>query len=303
MKDKKLVDLVAYLGPHGTFSEEATFAYFGKDAAFKMCSTNEGVVQAVAAGTVAAGVDVGIVAFENSIEGTVHATQDAIINSPNVKVAGEFILPIQQNLIGKYSDISLSKIVEVASHPQALAQCIRWLEENLNDGVRFVELAGQSTAQAVKDLHIAGRRQAAIGSKAAAEFYRKHILVEGIQDGENNETRFLVLGRTEDNPPAGQNKTSVLFEVPDVSGSLCGALQILAALEINLTFIQSRPSKRKLGEYVFWIDLDGHRGQDEVRVALKKMAEKTDSLRILGSYPKARKSVVVSPEQVAGYLR
>lgn len=272
---------VGYFGPHGTFSEQAALDFYGKDCNFEMLSTNQAVVEGVDSGE----VDEGIVAFQNSYEGAVSRTQDALIAFEKVKVKAEFLLPIVQNLIVVSSEITLEQITEVSSHPQALSQCKERLRRILGD-VEIVELAGGSTAQAVENLSSCGNGAAAIGSRAAAEHYGCYILAEGIQDGENNVTRFLALAREEDNPPTGQDKTSLIFKVLDRPGGLVDAIGTFKALHINMSNLQSRPLKGELGEAIFLVDIHGHREDPKVRVALEEMRQEVTDLRVLGSYPR-----------------
>ena len=226
-------------------------------------------------------VDEGIVAIENSLEGPVSETLDAMTRTEGVFIRAELVLPIEHQLIAapgtRLEDVSIVK-----SHPQALAQCRRFLETRLP---RARLEAALSTAAAVSD---ATRTPgaAAIGSRRAAELTGGTILAEHVQDVALNKTRFLIIGR-EDTPPSGDDKTSIAFTVAhDQPGSLIGVLEELSKRALNMTRIESRPSREDLGIYVFLIDFQGHRSDAVVSEALEAVKRKSTYFRLFGSYPR-----------------
>ncbi|MBS7287957.1 MAG: prephenate dehydratase [Candidatus Freyarchaeota archaeon] len=273
---------VAYLGPRGTFTEEATRKFFNEiDAELIPITTISGVISMIEEGH----ADMGVLPIENSVEGSVTTTLDLLVRS-NVKICGEIILPIEHSLIGK-EKIGFNEITAVYSHPQALAQCRNFLAKNLPQA-RLHETS--STAEAVRLVALSDAHDvAAIGSVAAAELYGLLILARGIQDEQTNETRFAVIG-TRLMPLTGDDKTSIaIFLLQDRPGALCEVLEEFKERNINLTRIESRPSKKILGDYIFFIDLEGHIEQPEVRESIERISSKAGFVKILGSFPKARR--------------
>ncbi len=274
---------VYYLGPPGSFGEQAAIRFLKQqslEAELTPLQTHANIVHAVNESN----GDYGVVAIENSIEGAVNETMDAILHEHRVWVCHEIVLPIEQQLItapGRgFDDIQV-----VMSHPQGLAQCRRFLEARL-PRVRFE--AAFSTAGAVEEaLRTPGA--AAIASRLAAEVLGGVILAENIQDANNNKTRFFVLGR-KDAGPTGDDKTSIAFTVPDRPGSVVSVMQEFSNRSINLTRIESRPSREELGKYVFLLDFQGHRLDKKPEVALAAMIASGARLmpdgRPLGSYPR-----------------
>ena len=269
---------VAFLGPRGTFCEQAARVHFRDvNAIFDERPSIADVFRSVRAHE----VDSGVVPIENSNEGSVVATLD-LLSESGLKICGEVILCIRHNLIVR-PDAELNEIKEVASHSQALAQCRRYLEENLPNA-KLVETG--STATAVK---LASERDgvAAIGTELAGQLYGMKVLASGIEDSQQNHTRFFVLGR-DDHEPTGKDGTSVLFAVRHRPGSLHEALGALSNRMINLTKIESRPARGKPWEYVFFCDFEGHRKDLKCQEALEDLQRKTVDLKILGSYPRAQ---------------
>jgi len=272
---------VAFLGPAGTFTEEALRA-----------SRPAGPVEEVPYGTVFETVmavqnghaERAVVPIENSLEGSVTATLDALAGeAENVRIAAEVAHPVRHCLIAG-EGLELEGVRRVLSHPQALAQCTRFLRERLPG----VELASStSTAGAVKAVAEGSRPDAAIGPRLAAELYGGRVLAEGVEDRPDNMTRFVWLAPAGEPPLGEPSKTSVVFwgfndESP---GALVDVLGEFAARGINLTKIESRPRRLSLGHYMFFADLDGGAGEARVAEALEALRGRVEALRVLGSYP------------------
>jgi len=269
---------VAYLGPRGTFSEEAARKYFtGQPSIYAAVDNVKDIFRLVSTGE----VDYGVVPVENSIEGSVNIVLDMLLEM-DCMVYGEVEVRIRHNLIAR-PGMGLQDIRVVLSHPQALAQCRPFLEENLPKA-RIMESA--STAAAVRR---ASRLKgaAAIGTELAAQIYDMDVIAKGIESNPNNYTRFLVISRG-DHPPTGRDKTSIIFSVPHRPGALHRALQPLASRNINLTRIESRPARMTPWDYLFYCDFEGHRMEEPCLEALKELEKACTMLKVLGSYPRAR---------------
>lgn len=269
---------VAFLGPAGTFCEQAAKKFFvGAPASFVECLSIPEVFRAVGAGD----ASFGVIPIENSLEGSVSLALDLLLES-DLKVCGEIEERVCHNLMAK-PGTKMGEIRIVISHPQALAQCRKFIEKNLRHA-KIKE--ANSTAMAVK---IAKRVKgaAAIGTELAAEIYGMEILARDIEDWPNNFTRFLVLSRS-DSKPTGNDKTSIIFSVKHVPGALYQALEIFARKKINLTKIESRPTRKKPWEYLFYCDFEGHKDDPTCNEALRELGRKCVFMKILGSYPKAR---------------
>jgi chorismate mutase/prephenate dehydratase len=267
---------VAFLGPRGTFTEEASRKIFPESGIdFRACSTIFDTFRTVSSG----GASYGVVPVENSTEGSVNTTLDLLVDS-DLLVWAEIDLPISHNLIVK-PGTNLKDLKIILSHPQALAQCRRYLEEHYR-GVELKETS--STGNAVKLLEEL-EDAAAISTSLAAEIYGMEIAAKAIQDNSQNFTRFFVLSK-KDREVTGRDKTSILFSVKHVPGALFSALKIFAERGINLTKIESRPTKQKQWEYVFFIDFEGHRSSKDVSEALERLRGETLFLKIVGSYPR-----------------
>lgn len=267
---------IAFLGPAGTFTHAAARELFGPSADYANVSTIDGVFEAVRYGDCAYGV----VPIENSTEGSVTNTVDSLIDSDEIVIGRELHLAVNQCLISTATD--LASIERVYSHPQALAQCRGWLAAHLR---RAHCIQAASTAAAVQQA-TDDSGAAAIASRLAAHLYGVPILREQIQDIADNTTRFAVLGIS-DSPRTGRDKTTIVFAVHDGRGALLRVLQIFDDHHINLTRIESRPSRRKAWDYVFLADLDGHRDEPNVKQALMILRARCPMLRMLGSYPKS----------------
>lgn len=273
-------DRIAYLGPAGTFCEEAARRYKGlEDGQLVPCRSIREVFKIVEQGSVKSGV----VPIENSYEGAVNQTLDLMTGEHNIKFAGEIIIPIQQNLL-THPGVTDIEIDCILSHSQALAQCQDYLHAHY-PGVALLEVP--STAEAARLVATSGETWAAIANRAAAEAYGLEILAADIQDQSNNATRFVVLGR-EDSCYVPGSKTSLLIYVLDRPGALFEVLQEFSIREINLCKIESRPARTRMGDYLFFIDIEGHRQEDRVNKALAAVQVSAAGVRILGSYPTDR---------------
>ena len=267
---------VAFLGPDGTFSHQAASRQFGAQVDLVPVTTMRDVFTLTERGD----THFGVVPVENTIEGPITVTFDALVET-NVTICGEIKLEIAQHLMSRSG--RLEDIQRVASHPQPLAQCRRWLETNL-PGVESVETT--STAAAAQLAH-ADPKVASIGSEVTAEVYDLLTIASNIQDQRGNTTRFLVIGR-ETPAPSGQDLTSAVFTVRrDQAGALHDLLGPFARHGVNLTAVQSRPMKGKPWEYIFIVDLEGHQQDVAVRRALEEAARVSASHKILGSFPRA----------------
>jgi len=269
---------VGFLGPEGTFTQAAVYSHFGHSVRALPCATIDEVFQEVESSV----ADFGVVPIENSTEGPVNNTLDMFLTSP-LKISGEIELRIEQHLLGRLD--SLDKVERVCAHEQALAQCRGWLREYLP----HVELIGVSS-------NAVGARRArdesgtvAIGGDAAAEVYELKIMVNNIEDRADNATRFLVIGRNLLSA-SGDDKTTILVSTSDTGGGagvLYSLLKPFSRHKINITRIESRPSRRKNWDYVFFLDLDGHAEDAPLADALAELEEISSLFRVLGAYPKS----------------
>lgn len=263
---------VAYLGPAGTFTHLAALKKFGKKSQYIAAASIDEVFENVEKEEVAYGV----VPIENSIEGVVNYTLDMFFDSP-LKICSEITLNISHALLGNRGN----KIKRLYSNPQVFAQCRKWLLRNAKE-VELIPTA--STAKAA----LAAKRDrygACIGNKILARLYGLRVIASPIEDSSSNITRFLVIGKN-DSSPSGKDKTSILCSVKDKVGALHDILFAFKRYKINLTKIESRPSKKKPWEYYFFIDFEGHRDSGKVKKALKELTEQCIFVKILGSYPK-----------------
>ncbi len=266
---------LCHLGPPGTFGESAAFAW-APDAEFLPVPSHAAVVAAVDGGA----ADAGVLAIENSIEGSVSETVDLLIHDTGLALAGEVIVPVEHCLIARELG---GRVDVVYSHPQALAQCRKYLERELP--AARVE-ATLSTVAGVERA-LGEPAAAAIGSARAAARFSAQVLARGIQDRIDNVTRFVIVAR-HDAEPTGRDKTSLAFKTAhDRPGTLVDVLAELASRGLNLTKIESRPSRDALGIYVFLLDLEGHRRDPAVAEALERLSDKTSWLKVFGSYPRA----------------
>jgi len=264
---------VAFFGPLATFTHLAALRHFGSSASFMPVESIRDVFDAVEAGK----AGFGVVPVENSNEGVVSYTLDMFMDY-DLKVSAEVMLEISHNLLSKSGD--KAKIKKIYSNPQAAAQCRRWLELNL-PGVSILE--STSTAKAA-ELASVDDEAAAIASELAAKIYDLRFFEKNIEDIKHNYTRFLVISK-EFPPKTGRDKTSIMFSIKDRPGALYDILSPFKRAKINLTKIESRPSKRKAWEYIFFVDMEGHIDDKKVRKAVDTMKENCLYVKILGSYP------------------
>lgn len=282
---------IGFQGEHGAYSEEAIFKQFGREVeAVPTASIHE-----VFSLTEAGAVDVGVVPVENSVEGSINETYDMLLSS-NLTVVGEVILRVVHCLIALRS-AKLRGIKVIYSHPQALAQCRGFVTSLGVEPVVTYDTAG--SVKMIKERRLEGA--AAIAGERAAAIYGLRVLKKGIEDYSTNSTRFLIVAREAREGHEGVSprrpgrggvsrgtKTSLIFAVPHTPGSLYNALEIFAHERINLTKIESRPTKEHPWEYYFFVDFQGHREDAKVVRVLSELAKKTTFLKVLGSYPSSR---------------
>lgn len=269
---------IGFLGPEGTFTQTAVYKHFGHSVRALPFHTIDEVFQEVECGA----ADFGVVPIENSTEGSVNNTLDMFLTSP-LKISGEIELKIEQHLMSKVK--GLENIERICAHEQSLAQCRGWIRENLP----HIELIGMSS-------NAAGARRArdedgtaAIGPQVAADVYELDIMVNNIEDRPDNATRFLVIGRKL-LAPSGDDKTTILVSTSDTAGGagvLHHLLQPLAEHGVSMTRIESRPSRRRKWDYVFFIDIEGHAEDSPVSDALAQLKKTSSLFKVLGAYPKA----------------
>ena len=267
---------VAFQGERGAYSESAVYTFFGATADVKPCRDLAEVFESVDKQE----AQFGVVPVENSLEGSVNQTYDLFLTY-NLKVCGEIIIRISHCLIAN-PNTSLAAVKTVYSHPQALAQCRSFLERLGRELIPTYDTAGS-----VKMLKEKGLKEAAaVASEKAAEIYGMKILAREIEDNPENYTRFFVLSK-EDSPMTGKDKTSIIFAASHTPGSLYHALGEFAKRNINLTKIESRPTRQKPWEYNFYLDFEGHRTEENCAAALKALEKSALFIKILGSYSKA----------------
>ncbi|MYE06557.1 MAG: prephenate dehydratase [Chloroflexi bacterium] len=271
---------IAYLGPAGTFTEQAAVLFAGENAQTELVPypSITASAQAVAQNE----ADLAIVPFENSLAGAVGETHDLIIHQLDLYIRDELVIPIEHCLIVA-PGADTSEIREIYSHPQALGQCQRYLARRFPNARTEATL---STAQAVGRVIDLGDQVAAIAPRRAAQLHDAQILEFGIEDDHRNATRFVVLAH-QDHEPTGDDRSTLLFSTANKPGALLSVLQHFADAGINLTRIESRPARERLGTYLFLIDCDGHRTDPALANALERMQPHLQQLRIIGSYPKA----------------
>jgi chorismate mutase/prephenate dehydratase len=265
---------IGYLGPAGSFSHNAAMLKFGQSVEYEPLSDITSIFDEVSKGH----CDLGLAPVENTMGGGVIETLDALIDS-DVKVCAEVLMAIHHNLLG---NCSMEQVEKIYSKPEVFAQCRNWLSATFK-GTQTISVA--STARAAQ-LVAEEPNTAAIGSSVAAELYGLRVICENIEDIANNVTRFLVISR-EDSKPTDEDKTAILFCTAHKTGALAEVLDIFKRYDINMTNIESRPSRKRQWEYYFFVDFLGHRTEKHVQNGLKESRKHCLQLSILGSFPRA----------------
>jgi prephenate dehydratase len=281
---------IGYFGPEGTYTQEAMLlsaAEFGLDVEEVPLPTIYDTVMAVHDGV----VERGLVPIENSMEGSVNATLDALAHETDtVEIVGEVVMAIRQCLITR-TELALTEIETVVSHPQANAQCARFIRESLPQAR---VMAGSSTAEAVRTIAAHDGPWAALGNRTAAQRYGCLVLADGVEDVSGNETRFVWLARSGAERPSGTDsdpfKSAIVFwgAGTERPGWLAACLSAFAQRGVNLTRIESRPRRRGLGSYMFFVDLEGRVSDPHVQAGLEGLREHAEVVRVIGSFPAAR---------------
>lgn len=266
---------ITYLGPEATFTHMAAQEKFGSSCDYIPAKSIPDVFAEVSRGK----ADYGVVPVESSTEGVVSYTLDMFVDS-DLKISSEVFLEVSHNLL---ANCKLEEVKRIYSHPQAIAQSRLWVESHLPQA-EIIEVS--STAQAAQ-LASKEKNSAAIASRLAGQLYNLRIIGERIEDNPENFTRFMVIGKTL-SEPSSRDKTSIMFAIKDRVGALHDILGPFAGHRINLTKIESRPSRRKAWEYIFFVDLEGHVADSRVRQALDEVEKECLSLKVLGSYPAGR---------------
>ena len=269
--EKKII--VAYLGPAGTFSEQAVYRYFGMAVNALPCGSIDEVFRAAEAGT----ADFGVVPIENSTEGAINRTLDLLMQTP-LTIGSEVSIPIQHNLMtlsGKMDGVHT-----ICAHSQALAQCQGWLNQHYPNILRHAVSSNAEAARiASEDVEVA-----AIAGEMASKRYGLQVVNAHIQDEPQNRTRFAVIGRKE-TEPSGKDQTSLLLSVQNKAGAVYKMLEPLEKYDVSMTRLESRPAKTGNWEYYFFVDIDGHVREEKVRRALAELKDRVVYFKVLGSYP------------------
>ncbi len=278
--NKEIKELL-FLGPEGTYCEVAKNQIaaalpFSVPAQIPL-STVKSIIDYTDQNEFAAAV----LPIENSIEGIVRETMDNLLNikDPSLQITAETVVPVNHCLVSKAKDIK--KIKKIISHPQALAQCRNFIQKTFSDDIEQIEKA--STSRAAKELIDLDDSFAAISNKRSAELFGLNILAKNINDEKDNKTRFVFLSRSKTSP-SGNDKTSIAFVTKNQPGALVKVLNVFDSLNINLLYIDSRPSKKNLGEYVFFTDFEGHIEDEPSRKVLDLIKLNTNYIKVLGSY-------------------
>ncbi len=265
--------VIAYLGPPGTFTQAALINHFGAECEQRSC----GSIDEVFSVTESDGADVCVVPIENSTEGIVNNTQDCLVDT-SLNIVGEEVVDIAHNLLVASDDVAF-EIQAIASHKQSLAQCRQWIQAYYPDA-ELIEC--ESNADAAQQVS-SEKGIAAIAGNIAADLYGLTVAAKGIQDKDHNRTRFLVLSK-ESTAATGHDKTSILVYTENKPGALFRALEPFENLQVSLTKIDSRPSKKEAWEYVFFIDFEGHKDDSTVNELFSRLEERTQHVKVLGSY-------------------
>jgi len=264
---------IAYLGPVATFTNLAALKRFGSQVEYIPCNTIADVFLEVERDD----ANYGVVPIENSIEGAVSHTLDMFVDS-DLKICAQIILDVSHNLLSNYPK---GEIRHIYSNPQVFGQCRIWLKENMGAKVELIEVSSTTRAAQIATCE---KYSACIASILAAKVYKLNVIAGDIEDSPHNITRFLVIGKA-DVLSTGKDRTSVIFSIKDKVGALQDMLMPFKKHKINLTKIESRPSKKKAWDYYFFVDLDGHRDNPKVKNALSELENKCTFLKVLGSYP------------------
>ncbi len=290
MLNFETVKTIAYLGPQASFTEMA------KDKFCERFNINAYPTPLQTIRQVVEYVDdtensLGVLAVENSIEGTVRESLDNLLitKNPNIKILSECYMPINHCLLARTTEFS--SITGIISHPQALAQCQNFIHDEMPFNVNIIEAS--STAEAARSLQNYNLTYAAIGSAKTAETYNLNILKENINDDKTNQTRFILIGDFE-TEETGKDKTSLIFSTENKPGALLNVLNVFMENHINLSYIASRPSKHKFGEYIFVVNFDGHIHNPYIMKTIQQVKDRTTNLRFLGSYEKG--DAIVLPQ-------
>lgn len=277
----KDINEILYLGPEGTYCEIAKNQFVSlipsSDLKQTTFSTVKSIIEYVDKNEHAAG----IIPIENSIEGIVRETMDNLLNvkDENLKITAETVIPVNHCLVSKAKDIK--KIKKIISHPQALAQCQNFVSKTFGTDIEQIEKA--STGRAAQELSTLDESYAAIANKRTAELFKLNILAKNINDELDNKTRFVLISRST-TTATGEDKTSIAFVTKNQPGALVKVLNVFDSLNINLLYIDSRPSKKNLGEYVFFVDFEGHINDEPARKVLDLIKLNTNYIKLLGSY-------------------
>ena len=277
----KDINEILYLGPEGTYCEIAKNQFISlipsSDLKQTTFSTVKSIIEYVDKNEHAAG----IIPIENSIEGIVRETMDNLLNvkDENLKITAETVIPVNHCLVSKAKDIK--KIKKIISHPQALAQCQNFVSKTFGTDIEQIEKA--STGRAAQELSTLDESYAAIANKRTAELFKLNILAKNINDELDNKTRFVLISRST-TTATGEDKTSIAFVTKNQPGALVKVLNVFDSLNINLLYIDSRPSKKNLGEYVFFVDFEGHINDEPAKKVLDLIKLNTNYIKLLGSY-------------------
>lgn len=269
---------IGFLGPKGTFSQEAVKKYIkGRNDCIEVdFNTISDLILAVQNDSIKEAVT----PIENSLEGAINVTLDMLAADVDLTIKAEVVIAVRQNLLVK-KGTDLKNIKQVLSHPQPIGQCRKYLAAEFPEAqIKYV----YSTSSAAEEVANGAGDMAAIGSTIAAEVYGLDIAARGIHDGDNNFTRFVVLSK-ENSGRTGNDKTSIVFSTENKPGSLYRILDIFNLWDINMMRIESRPAKNQLGRYIFFVDISGHCDDEDVKSALTMIRRKTSFFKFLGSYP------------------
>ncbi len=268
---------ISYLGPAGTYSEEAARSRFGSPAVLVPCKTLDEALKLAEKND----SDLAVLPVENSTEGAVNRTLDLLLDT-SLRIVGEIELPIHHQILSKAQD--LNAVTAIAAHPQALAQCHNWLQEHLPHAKQLAMNSNAEAAQYAAD----NPKLAAIAGRQASRLYNLPILATNIEDDKANTTRFLVVGNMVV-PATGNDRTSLICSVPNRPGTLSKLIAVLSDAGINMTKLNSRPSQTGTWDYIFYIDIDGHEADAAVAEAFARLRQKASFVKVLGSYPKDAK--------------